>query len=163
MVVDKADIAAKLQSIQNVSGVRAVAPGVEVAAKDRQAAASVAAQKGLDPDEAAAFEKAGWTFVKPRLTHEAEGDHDVIVDVDGHLKVVGHALNVKFDPALTREAAERILGCFGLGIRRALGFAPNLFLVTGNESDFVSKAKSLNQLDGVVYAEPVFIEPIEGR
>lgn len=163
MAFDKARLAAKLQKMHNLSGIRAAAPGVEVAFEDRQAASRLAAEKGVDPAEALAFEKAGWTFVKPRLARAAEANHDVVVDVDGHLKVVGHALNVKFDPALSQETAESILNRYGLSIRRRLGFSPNLFTVIGAQDDIVSKARSLNEEDGVVYAEPVLIEPLTGR
>src|SRR5262245_45836253 len=163
MQPDKSGLAAKLEQIQSLDDVRAVAPGVDVAAGDRQEGSSLAAERGLNPGDAKAFEKAGWTFVKPGQGSAPAADHDVVVDADGHLKVVGHALNVKFDPSLSRDAAEGILGRYGLSIRREMGFAPNLFLVTGAQDDIVSKAKSLNQLDGVVYAEPVLIEPIQGR
>jgi hypothetical protein len=163
MALDKAGLSAKLHKMSNLSGVRAVAPGVKVAAEHRQEASFVAARQGLDPVEAVAFEKAGWTFVKSSLAPEDEANHDVVVDGDGHLKVVAHAINVKFDPTLSQEAAEVILGRYGLGIRRKLGFSPNLFLVDGAQENIVSKAQSLNQLDSVVYAEPVLIEPIQGR
>src|SRR5262245_1223956 len=106
MADDKAGLTAKLQKIQNLDNVRAVAPGVEVAATDRQGASTVAAESGVDVVDAQAFENAGWTFVKSGNAPPAAADHDVVVDADGHLKVVGHALNVKFDPALSREAAE---------------------------------------------------------
>jgi hypothetical protein len=162
MALDKAALSAKLQKIKNLVGVRAVAPGVTVAPGERQER-SFLAKKGSCSNDAMAFEKAGWTFVKPRQGVAPTADHDVVIDTDGHLKVVGHALNVKFKPTLSRDAAEGILGDYGLSIRRAMGFSPNLFLVTGAKDDMVSKAKSLNQLDTVVYAEPVLIEPIKGR
>ena len=170
MEPDKSGLAAKLDRIQNLDDVRAVAPGVEVGAQHRQEGSSLAAEHGLNPGDAKAFENAGWTFVKPSQSGARPGqsgaptaDHDVVVDADGHLKVVGHALNVKFEPSLSRDDAEGILGRYGLSIRRAMGFAPNLFLVDGAQDDMLSKAKSLNQLDDVVYAEPVLIEPIQGR
>ena len=163
MALDKAALAAKLTRIQNLHDIGAVAPGAAVAAANRQQGTFLAAEKGLNAGDALAFEKAGWTFVRRGRDAASPTEHDVVIDTDGHLKVVGHALNVKFQPTLSREAAEKILGCYGLSIRRAMGFSPNLFLATGTQDDIVSKARSLNQLDSVVYAEPVLIEAIKGR
>jgi hypothetical protein len=163
MPLDKSGLAAKLDQIQNLDDVRAVAPGVDVEAADRQEGSSLAAEHGLNPGDAKAFENAGWTFVRAGQVKAGQSGAPVVVDADGHLKVVGHALNVKFEPSLSRDAAEGILGRYGLSIRRAMGFSPNLFLVDGAQDDMLSKAKSLNQLDDVVYAEPVLIEPIQGR
>ena len=44
-----------------------------------------------------------------------------------------------------------------------MGFSPNLFLVTGIGGEADRRRKSLNQLDSVLYAEPVLIEAIKGR
>ncbi|MET0878451.1 MAG: hypothetical protein ABWY14_15010 [Tardiphaga sp.] len=163
MASDKVDLSAKLDNISTVDDIRAVAPGAAVVAADHQEAATVAAASGVDAGEAQAFEQAGWTFVKADKTVDADAAHGVVVDGDGHLKILSNALNVRFDPELSRSAVEGILGEHDLSIRRDMGFAPNLFLVTGVGGNTVTKAKSLNELDSVVYAEPVLIEPLKGR
>jgi hypothetical protein len=161
MASGKIDLSAKLESLHSLDHIRAIAPGGEVAAGDHQEAATIAAESGADAEDAKTFEKAGWTFVK--ATDAADAEHGVVVDGDGHLKILSNALNVKFDPKLSRSAVEDILGHHDLSIRRDMGFAPNLFLVTGATGDAVTKAKSLNQLESVLYAEPVLIEAIKGR
>jgi len=161
MAFNKAELCARLDDLRRVDA-KAVSPGGEVLVKDR-ASETALAESGAQESDALAFEKAGWTFVKPGGYVASSGHHDVVVDSDGRLKVVGHALNVRFDPTLSRKDADDILGRYGLSIRREMGFAPNLFLVTGAQTDAVSKAKLLNGLESVVYAEPVLIEPIEGR
>jgi hypothetical protein len=159
MASGKIDLSAKLENLHSLDDIRAIAPGGEVAAGDHQEAATIAAERGAE--DAKTFEKAGWTFVK--ATDGADAEHGVVVDGDGHLKILSNALNVKFDPKLSRRAVEDILGHHELSIRRDMGFAPNLFLVTGATGDAVTKAKSLNQLESVLYAEPVLIEAIKGR
>jgi hypothetical protein len=163
MASDKIDLSAKLQNIHSLDDIRAVAPGGIVAGEDQREAATMAAEIGVNAEDARTFENAGWTFVKATHADTAEAEHGVVVDGDGHLKILSNALNVKFDPALSRSAVEDILGHHDLSIRRDMGFSPNLFLVTGQGGDTVTKAKSLNQLDSVVYAEPVLIEAIKGR
>jgi len=163
MASDKLDLSAKLDSMHSLDDIRAVPPGGKVATGDQQEAATIAAASGASAEEAKTFEQAGWTFVKAADANAAEADHGVVVDGDGHLKILSNALNVKFDPTLSRSAVEDILGHHDLSIRRNMGFAPNLFLVTGATGDAVTKARSLNQLESVVYAEPVLIEAIKGR
>jgi len=162
---DKVDFSSRLERLQSVDDIRAVAPGNPVAGKNsRQTATTISAKAGIDASDAEAFEKAGWTFVKASGVSEAgEAGHGVVVDGDGHLKILSDALNVKFNAALGRSAVENILGQHDLSIRRDMGFSPNLFLVTGAGGDAMAKAKSLNQLDSVLYAEPVLIEAIKGR
>lgn len=163
MSIRKAGISAKLDKIQVLDGVRAIAPGRATADGLNEAASTIAAEHAVDAREATAFEEAGWRFVKAGRADVSEADHDVVVDSDGHLKILGRALNVKFDPTLSRSEITRILDRFGLSIRRSMGFAPNLFLVSGNSGDILSKAEALNKLDGVVYAEPVMFEALERR
>ena len=165
MPSDKVDFSAKLERLHSLDDIRAVAPGGAVANdQSREAATTVAAKVGVDASDAEAFEKAGWTFVKAdAATKAGERDHGVVVDGDGHLKILSDALNVKFNATLGRGAVEDILGQHNLSIRRDMGFSPNLFLVTGAGGDVMAKAKSLNQLDSVLYAEPVLIEAIKGR
>lgn len=158
MPFDKSSLSAKLDDIQSLNGVRAVEPGGAPAAQESPA---VAAQTGISGSDAKAFEAAGWTFVEAKQA--AEPGRGVVVDSDGHLKILSDALNVKFDPSLSRDAVEGILSQHGLSIRRDMKFAPNLFLVEGKTDNTVSTAKSLNRRDDVVYAEPVLIEPLKGR
>jgi hypothetical protein len=163
MTFDKSGIFAKLKKIRPLADVRAVAPGRAVPGEERQTASTIAAETGVDAGEATAFENAGWTFVKGAQGETADADHRVVVDGDGHLKILSNALNVKFDPSLPRSMIEDILNRHGLSIRRDMGFSPNLFLVTGAEGDVISKLQSLNQLKNVEYAEPVLIEPMKAR
>jgi len=163
MTFDKSGIFAKLKKIRPLADVRAVAPGRAVPGEERQTASTIAAETGVDAGEATAFENAGWTFVKGAHGETADADHRVVVDGDGHLKILSNALNVKFDPSLPRSMIEDILNRHGLSIRRDMGFSPNLFLVTGAEGDVISKLQSLNQLKNVEYAEPVLIEPMKAR
>jgi hypothetical protein len=156
----KDDLAARLDKIQSVSGIRAIAPNAGAQGLDLETASAVAEQKSLDEDEARAFEKAGWKFAR---IGSASGDSNVVVDNDGRLKIVSDALNVKFDPSMSRRDVESILKEYGLSVRRDLKFSPNLFTVSGAGSDGVEKAKTLNNLDKVLYAEPVLIEAIGQR
>jgi hypothetical protein len=162
MPSDKVDFSAKLERLHSLDDIRAVAPGGVANERSREAATAIAAKVGVDASDAEAFEKAGWTFVKADASVKA-GDHAVVVDGDGHLKILSDALNVKFNAALGRSAVENILEQHDLSIRRDMGFSPNLFLVAGTGGDMMAKAKSLNQLDSVLYAEPVLIEAIKGR
>lgn len=162
MQQDKPNFAQRLESIASLDDIRAVAPGSSATGSVRQHADNLVAGSGVVPTEALAFEKAGWTFVKAAPDNAATG-HGVVIDSDGHMKILSDALNVKFDPALSQSEVKDILASHDLSIRRNMGFAPNLFVVSGQSGDPLSKAKSLNTLDSVVYAEPVMIEPIEGR
>lgn len=165
--MEKSAVEARLQEMRRVDGIKAIAPGGTAAAGDSQAAETALAQReAVALDEIRTFEQAGWTFVpsEAKEAREAQGDdYSVVVDGDGHLKILGNALNVKFEPALTRDEAERILQDHGLHIRRDLTFSPNLFLVSGIEGDTLGKARSLNAVSEVQYAEPVVIEPIGRR
>jgi hypothetical protein len=163
MTSGKFDLSAKLESLHSLEDIRAVAPGASVIAHDRKEASEIAAKKGVDAEDARAFEQAGWTFVQAGHAPTGDAEHAVFVDADGHLKILSNALNVKFEPSLSRNSVEKILDQHDLSIRRDLGFSPNLFIVTGAGDDAVAKAKSLNQLDSVLYAEPVLIDVLKGR
>lgn len=162
MQQDKPNFAQRLESMASLDDIRAVAPGSSTTGSVPQPADNLGAESSIVSTEALAFEKAGWTFVKSAPDNPAVG-HGVVIDGDGHMKILSDALNVKFDPALSQNEVKDILASHDLSIRRNMGFAPNLFVVSGQGGDALSKAKSLNTLDGVVYAEPVMIEPIEGR
>ncbi|TMJ00062.1 MAG: hypothetical protein E6G97_20995 [Alphaproteobacteria bacterium] len=156
----KDNLAAKLGMIQPLSGIRAIAPNVTAEGLQLEPAATIAEQNALDQGEALAFEQAGWKFAR---TEGKAGDANVVVDNDGRLKIVSDTLNVKFDSAMSRSAVESLLNRYGLSVRRDLGFSPNLFIVSGTGGDTVETAKLLNNLDDVVYAEPVLIEAIGSR
>jgi hypothetical protein len=163
MTFDKTGIFDKLRKIRPLAHVRAIAPGRAVSDEERESASKIAAETGVDAGEAKAFEKAGWTFVKGAEAEAPDADHRVVVDGDGHLKILSNTLNVKFEASLSRTMIEDILNRHGLSIRRDMGFSPNLFLVTGTDGDVMSKVQSLNQLNNVEYAEPVLIEPMKPR
>jgi len=159
MTFAKDRLAVRLDNIQPISGIHAISPTSQAEGAHLESAATVAQENSLDSREALAFEKAGWKFAK---TASATGSPNVVIDNDGRMKVLTNALNVKFDPSLPRSDVESILSRNRLSVRRDLGFSPNLFLVTG-DGDAVEKAKLLNDLDDVVYAEPVLIEALGHR
>ncbi|WP_423211876.1 hypothetical protein [Paracoccus yeei] len=109
------------------------------------------------------FAQAGWRFLP--AGGRAEDPHAVFRDGDGQVKIDAGALNLRFDPSADEAGIARILQHHGLHIRRPLGFAPNLFLVTpeGPGADSVSRARALYAEDLVLYAEPVLIEPMARR
>lgn len=158
MTPSKASVVARLEKIQPVSGIRAIAPNAE--AQGAQAPSAVAKERSLDREEARAFEEAGWTFAP---TQNKGDDSNVVVDNDGRMKVVSGLLNVKFDPSMSRSDVDSILEQFSLSVRRELKFSPNLFTVTGSGADAMEKARTLNSLDKVLYAEPVLIEAMGRR
>jgi hypothetical protein len=161
MRLDKNDIFARLGNIQTIEGVRAIAPNVSAGVRS---SGSVLDGRDLaNTIDMRAFEKAGWIFVGPDKPCPAASAHDVVVDGDGHLKILAHALNVKFRPAASGSMVDDILARFSLSKRRAMGFSPNLFLVDDPSHNAISTAKALNQLDDVLYAEPVLIEAIGSR
>ena len=161
MNLEKSHVFAQLENIRTVHGVCAFAPNL---APDALAGAPAStAQHAINSSDARAFEKAGWRFVRTERPCSNKAAHDVVVDKDGHLKILTHALNVKFGPSVPHTMIESILGRFRLSKRRNLAFSPNLFLVEDRTGDAISTAKSLNELDDVVYAEPVLIEAIGRR
>jgi hypothetical protein len=156
----KDSVAARLEKIQPVSGIRAIAPNAEAEGLHLESPSAVARQNSLDQEEARAFEEAGWRFAR---TENKAGDSNVVVDNDGRLKVVSDMLNVKFDPSMSRSDVESTLKQYGLSVRRELKFSPNLFTVSGSGPDAMDKARTLNNLDKVLYAEPVLIEAVSQR
>jgi hypothetical protein len=156
----KDDLTARLEKIQPVSGIRAIAPTEAAKGASFESASTVAEQNAVDRSEALAFEEAGWKFARnPGGTAES----NVVVDNDGRLKIVTDALNVKFEPSVSRGDVESILKEHGLSVRRDMKFSPNLFTVSGAGGGTVEKAKTLNNLDKVLYAEPVLIEALGRR
>lgn len=156
----KNNLSARLENIQPVSGIRAIAPNIGADGLHLESASAIAEKNALDHSEALAFEQAGWKFAR---TASTGGESNVVVDNDGRLKIVSDALNVKFDASLSRSDVESLLEKYGLTVRRDLKFSPNLFTVSGTGGGVVEKAKSLNNLDTVVYAEPVLIEAMGQR
>jgi hypothetical protein len=156
----KDSLAARLEQIQPVSGIRAIAPNAEAEGLNLESASAVAEQNALDQNEARAFEAAGWKFAR---TESKAGESNVVVDNDGRLKIVSDLLNVKFDPSMSRSDVESFLRQYGLSVRRDLKFSPNLFTVRSSDADVMQKARTLNNLDKVLYAEPVLIEAMGQR
>lgn len=109
-----------------------------------------------------AFQEAGWTFDTPEYNHSDAG-FDVLLDADGHLKLVGRALTVKIDQELDRKAIEALLSRWHLRLRRELGLSPNTFLLEAEEGSALNAAQALNGLSEVIYAEPSLVEPIQAR
>ena len=156
----KDTVAARLKKIHPVSGIRAIAPDAEAQGLHLESASAVAKRNALDQEEARAFEEAGWKFAR---TESKADDSNVVVDNDGRLKIVSGLLNVKFDPSMSRSDVESLLGKYGLSVRRDLKFSPNLFTVSGSGGDAMRNARKLNNLDKVLYAEPVLIEAVGQR
>lgn len=117
--------------------------------------------------ELAPFERAGWRFVVPTPEAAAESQRTLFRDGDGHVKIDGRALNLRFHPEADRPEIESFLADRGLVIRRELGFAPNLFLIVpgtrAKREDTLSLARSLTGEPIVIYAEPVLIEELTHR
>jgi hypothetical protein len=160
MATSKDTVAARLEKIQSVSGIRAIAPNGETQGLHLETPSAVAQQNSLDQEGARAFEEAGWKFA--RTQNEAD-DANVVVDNDGRMKVMTDLLNVKFDPSMSRSDVDSILKQHSLSVRRELKFSPNLFTVSGPGAGTMEKAKTLNNLDKVLYAEPVLIEALSRR
>lgn len=169
-MADKNALAAKLDLLKRVDGMAALPPrGAEAAGaspdpKGRKGALADVLS-GTGSADAALFEKAGWAFVaeKPERGGPAR---PVFVDADGHLKIDGGSLTVRFAEGASEAEIEGVLAGAGLSIRRKLKFAPNLFTVapTGGEgADSVGAARALSASEAVEYAEPVLIEPLAGR
>jgi hypothetical protein len=161
MNLEKSNVFAKLENIRTLDGVCAIEPDF---ASDFPAGASISTtQNAINLSDAQAFENAGWKFIMTEKPCLNKAVHDVVVDHDGHLKILTRALNVKFGPSVSKTVIETILGRFRLSMRRNMRFSPNLFLVEDFTGNAISTAKSLNKLDDVVYAEPVLIEAIGQR
>ncbi len=161
--MDKSTVILRLSQIKRVENLRSLPPGVEsrAANKDRVQRELEGASTEAKAD-LRALQEAGWTFDTPEFTH-LDGAFEVVLDVDGHLKLAGRALTVKVVPELDRNAFDALLTRLRLRLRRELGFAPNTFLLEVEEGSALNAAQALNALSEVIYAEPSLVEPVQSR
>ncbi|MBR1147527.1 S8 family serine peptidase [Bradyrhizobium sp. AUGA SZCCT0431] len=129
----------------------------------------------MNPEEAAAFERADWIFVEPSAATRgviarrqtpggAYAVGSVVRDEDGRLAIVNDELVVKLVPTLTEAQASDFLTVNGLKIIRQLSFAPNLFEVRAIDGkDGIDKSAELHGQDSVLSAEPNLIQHLPGR
>jgi len=170
--------------VDEVEGVAAVQIGRDERGEARAAASSfgrsaVTALResgaALPDDTLAAFESAGWAFVRPnaatreafetaRAPENAEAVGKVIVRRDGSPAIATQLLNVQVDPQLDAPEAEAVLAERGLEILSRLGFAPNLYETRATGwSDALAASVDLHDDPRFVFAEPSLIEHIPGR
>lgn len=130
----------------------------------------------LSEDEAAAYQKAGWEFIRPtELTVRAleEGTlpegilniSPVYHRADGRVVIIEtDRLTVKLNPELSEGEVRATLQASGLEPIRCLKFAPNLYEVQiRGHRDALDLSVELQEHESFVYAEPVMIECIPGR
>jgi hypothetical protein len=174
MAERKAGARARLDALMRVEGVTALPPQASRArglSPGGPGTAEGAVERGgLAPDEAAAFEASGWSFATgPARGDAGEAGMPVYRDADGLLKIASGGLTVRFDADVDPDRIAALLADHGLEIRRKLGFAPNLFTVSGQAgtaaggTDAVALARRLSEADIVDYAEPVLVEPAAKR
>ena len=105
---------------------------------------------------------AGWSFSVGKRSTE-ENDFELVRDIDGHLKLAGRALTIKFQPELDRSEIDAFFERHSVKVRREFPFSKNTFLVDVGDEKVLEKAKALNELEQVLYAEPNLVEPITSR
>jgi hypothetical protein len=115
----------------------------------------------LSPAMKTKFEEAGWHFINADESQSGEDAHEVIVDKDGNVKIVGATLDVKFSPGLSSKQIEALLEKYGLAVSDSYKFSPNLFSVRSNR--VLENVRDLSSLAEVEFAEPSLIEPIGKR
>ena len=162
--MDKSEIISRIERLQKIDGVSAVAPGTRL--RESATAGDASGQEAPElsrpsvQQDLKTFQDAGWSIMQ---SSRAGGQGlDVVVDGDGHAKLLGRSLNVKFDPEMSQEERDAILEQHNLRLRRELGYAPGLVMVE-SAGDALETARQLNQKDSVSYAEPVLIEALEKR
>ncbi|MCW2308889.1 hypothetical protein [Rhodobium gokarnense] len=166
--MDKATVIHRLTQIRKVENVSAVPPGAAPSGAGVAAAEAEDVQRRLEgasneaKDDLRLLQEAGWTFGAPEQAPPGAA-FDVLMDADGHLKLAGRALVAKIDPTLDRTAVEALLSRTGMNLRRELGFAPNTFLLEAQDGSALNAARTLNELQEILYAEPSLVEPIQSR
>lgn len=163
--MDKDTLTARLQKVQKLSSVRAHAPAAtpfdasgespSLDTTGTPALASATAQADLR-----SFAEAGWSI---KREGDEPGGLEVVVDGDGHIKMLGPTLNVKFAADVADAAREALLERHALTVRRRIGAAGAVYLVNATAGDALGAARALNQEAGVEWAEPVFIEALSSR
>lgn len=150
----------KLRPLEGIAATRDPQPADDAAVPTIHEAVPV--------DEVVAFLDAGWRFLSGDASRNEHGKR-LFLDADGHLKIDAGALNLRFRPDADPASIETYLAEHALRVRRKLGFAPNLFLVSTETGegmpDSVELAQKLTGEDEalVIYAEPVLIEGIGSR
>lgn len=141
-------------------------PGVAAARTGPAGAATAVASSSPIAAEFSAFRENGWEIVSPTAS-AAVAAHPIYRDADGALKIDGGALNIRFRAGVEPAEINRLLARYGLKVRRRLGFAEHLYLVTPERNrgmvDAVDIARHLVSEPILDYAEPVLIEVIAGR
>lgn len=163
--MDKSDVVRRLSGLKTVPDLRARPPGeaAEGAAPSSETvAAKLPERSEAVLDDVRSFVEAGWTFSEADAGTVPEG-FGVVLDTDGHLKLAGTGLTARFAPDLDRGTVEEIAEGLGLTIRREVKFAPNTFQFSTEGEAALDIARSLNDRDDVLYAEPDLLEPMRSR
>lgn len=157
--MDKKEVIKRLAGLRVVEGIAATPPGSSPAGAGPAAAARLgAAIPESARDDLRLLQEAGWS-----IGSDPEAPFDFVLDPQGHLKIAGPALSVKFSPDLSEEGVKTVLAELDARVRRNLGFAPNSFLVETGKIPVLDVARLLNERADVLYAEPNLIEPIQSR
>jgi subtilisin family serine protease len=130
----------------------------------------------IPAEEIAAFQQAGWQFLRPSAeladAIRAGGDRAatlreagrVFRSDAGHLLVDSRRMIVQFPPDMPEDDARARLARRGLTIERTLAFAPNQFEVAvPPDGDAIAAANDLQEEGGALHAEPEFFEFIGQR
>lgn len=160
-------ILARLHDLRPIGGIAATRD-LEPLDLEPTDVVSLAFGDDVPAEELIAFQDAGWRFLSEHPSMDEHGRR-MFLDADGHIKIDAGALNLRFRPDADPASIEAFLSEHALRVRRKLGFAPNLFLVSSDagagKSDSVELAKMLTDENEslVIYAEPVLIEGIGSR
>jgi hypothetical protein len=112
----------------------------------------------VSPVARSLFAEAGWHFVNAEDSRAGSDAHEVLIDRDGQLKIVGSTIDVKFRSDVSSESIHTLLEDCGLTMVESYDFSKNLFSVRGDR--ILEKAIKLNSLEDVEFAEPSLIESI---
>lgn len=115
----------------------------------------------LTPGTMASFANAGWRFVNADEGPVDKNAHEVVVDRDGNVKIVGATLDVKFAPGISPKQIDALLKKYGLAVNEAYDFSSNLFSVTSDR--VLENVRELSSLSEVEFVEPSLIEPLGKR
>lgn len=115
----------------------------------------------ISPVARSRFAEAGWHLVNAEDSLADSDGHELVIDKDGQLKIVGSTLDVKFGQDMTPESIKALLDDCGLAVVQAYDFSRNMFSVKGDH--ILEKAARLASLDEVEFAEPSLIESIGPR
>src|SRR5687767_5606540 len=131
--------------------------------------------ESIKSEEARAFERAGWSFIRPtpeaRNAMRGEDARElrgsagpVFRREDGQLVIGSDLITVKLLPDYQEAEARAKLEQAGLEIVRQLKFAPNLFEArVAAGQDPIDVANALQENEVTIYSEPVLLEHIDQR